>query len=130
MALNSVTFSDLDISFGVHPVTGDLLKKTGPNAIVQSILNLIQTNHFERPFHPEIGGNLRRLLFELADSVTANLLAEEIKDVIGNFEPRAQVINVYVVADIDGNGYNVTVESALQNLATPVSISTFLQRIR
>ena len=130
MAIGTRNFVDIDVSFGAHPVTGDVLKKTGTNAVVQSVLNLIQTNHFERPFHPEIGGNIRALLFELADNVTASLLSEEIKDVLTNFEPRVKVIAVYVEADPDNNGYNITVEAAIQNVATPIAISTFLGRLR
>ncbi len=132
MALIKTTtrqYSDFNISFIPHPVTGDIVKVTGANAVVQSILNLINTNHYERPFHPEVGGNIRRLLFELSDSVTANLLAEEIKDVIANFEPRATVIGVFVAAD-GNNGYNVTVECSINGITNPISITTFLERLR
>ena len=130
MALTSKAYSDIDISFMPHPVTKDVLKKTGAQAVVQSIANLVQLSHYEKPFHPEIGSNVRKLLFELADSVTANLLAEEIKTVIANFEPRATVLGVYVDTTPDGHGYNVTIEFSIVTLPNPISITVFLERLR
>ena len=127
--LQSRKFSDIDISFNINPVSGDILQKTGVNSVVQSIMNLVQTNHYARKFHPEIGGNVRKLLFELADSTTASLLASEITDVISNFEPRATNVRVFVNAD-GVNGFNVTIETSIQNLANPITVSFFLARLR
>lgn len=112
-------------------MTGDLTKVTGVNSIVQSIISLISTNHYERPFHPEIGGNVRKLLFELVDAVTANLLSKEIQDVLANFEPRAQVLNVIVQTNNAQDGYSVTIVFTVAGgISTPISIQTFLQRLR
>jgi phage baseplate assembly protein W len=123
-------FSDFALSFQPHPVTGDVVMLVGINSVVQSVMNLVQINHFEVPFHPEIGGNVRKLLFENIDPVTANLLSEEIKNVIANFEPRAQVINVLVEENIDSNGYNVTIQFYVVNNVSPISVSVFLERLR
>lgn len=130
MALNVRTYSDIDASFKAHPVTKDLLKKTGSNSIVQALANLVQLNHYEIPFHPEIGGNVRKFLFEPADPVTISLLAEEIKNLIGNFEPRVKVINVLVEGDVDETGFNVAIEFFIKNNPNPLTISLFLERIR
>src|SRR6185312_12306460 len=102
---------------------------TGIQAVVQSLMNLVQLNHYEVPFHPEIGGNVRKLLFENVDPITANLLSEEIKNVISNFEPRVQVIAVLVEATED-NGYQVTLQFYVVNNVEPIQISLFLERIR
>lgn len=123
-------YSDFDISFTPHPVTGDVLKVNGMQSVVQSVMNLVQLNHYEVPFHPEIGGNIRKLLFELADPVTANLLSEEIKNLITNFEPRAKVIDVLVESDIDNNGFNVTIMFFVLSNTQPLTISFFLTRVR
>lgn len=129
--LQTRLYSDFDVDFLPHPVTGDLLKKTGVNAVVQSIVDLVLTNHYERPFHPEIGSNVRKLLFDLMDGVTANLISEEIKDTLANFEPRAQVLNVIVSTDDTMDGYNVTIVFQVAGgISTPIEISVFLQRLR
>ena len=130
MPLATVTYSDIDDSFEPNPITGDLLKVTGPNSVVQSIINLVQINHYEKPFHPEIGGNIRKLLFEPLDNITSNLLANEIKLVIGNFEPRATVLGVYVQSNEDEDGYNILIEFSMVTVATPIQVSVFLGRTR
>lgn len=120
---------DASITLAPHPVTGDLLMVVGINAVVQAVTDLVQLNHYESPFHPEIGGNVRRLLFELADPTTANLLAEEITDVIQNFEPRASNVNVNVQAN-GTQGFDVTIIFNVVSNPNPVQIEFFLQRLR
>jgi phage baseplate assembly protein W len=124
------TYSDIDVSFEPHPITGDILKKTGSNAVVQALANLIQLNHYEKPFHPEIGGNIRKLLFEPADPLTLSLLSEEIKNLVANFEPRVNLINVIVESDVDAHQLNVTLEFFILNNPNPLTITVFLQRLR
>jgi phage baseplate assembly protein W len=87
-------------------------------------------NHYDKPFHPEIGGNVRKMLFENIDPVTANILAKEIKIVINNFEPRVAVQNVYVNENYDENGFDITIEFTIKNTAEPISVSFFLERLR
>lgn len=124
------TYKDIDLDFGLHPVKKDINKKIGPNAVVQSLKNLILLNHYEKPFKPEIGSNVRKLLFEPLDSMTANLLAREISDVINNFEPRVKLENVYVFENFEGNGFDVTIEFFLQNVPEPINLLFFLERLR
>ena len=130
MANNTRTFSDFNISFVPNPITGDLTKVTDINSVAQAIMDLVQLNHYEKPFHPEIGGNVRKLLFEPADAVTSGLIATEITNVINNFEPRATLLGVYVDATNNGNGFNVTIEFSVANVTNPVTITTFLERLR
>ena len=42
-------YSDLDLDFIAHPTTGDVVKKTGVDAIKRSVRNLILTNFYDRP---------------------------------------------------------------------------------
>lgn len=123
-------FSDFDVNFQPHPVTGDVLKKVGTNSVVQALMNLVQLNTFEKPFHPEIASGVRKLLFDPIDPITANALAVEIKVLIDNFEPRVNVINVYTNANYDENGYDVTIEFLLVNIDRPITVTVFLERLR
>lgn len=126
-----VQYSDVSITLNAHPVTGDFLVVTGVQSVVQSIMNLIQTNHYERPFHPEIGGNVNKLLFELADSATAAVLQQEITDVIQNFEPRCDLVQVNVQAQTQpAPGYQVTIIFHVTSNPAQVQIQFFLQRLR
>jgi len=129
---NTITtlYSDFNVNFNVNPITGDLLKVTGTNSVVQSLMNLVQVNYYEKPFHPEIGSNIRAMLFEQMDSLTSNALAKEIEVLVGNFEPRVSLNNVIVQADYDKNGYYIELDFNVLSLNNSFTISTFLQRLR
>jgi len=124
------TFRDLDLNFTIHPIRKDINTHKNEYAIINSVKNLVLTNHYERPFQPEIGSNIRRLLFENVDAVTASQIEREIVETISNFEPRVQVSKVTASADPDNNGYKVTLEFFVINNANPITINFFLERIR
>jgi len=130
MPLNTRTYSDLNMSFTPNPITQDILKVTGPNSVVQAVVNLVQLSHYDKPFHPEIGSNIRSLLFEQLDMVTADALAKEISYLLGNFEPRIKTKNVIVQSNSNLDGYDIEIEFYLLNLTSPLTISVFLQRLR
>ena len=123
-------FSDLDLNFTIHPVKKDINKNLGALAVINSIKNLILTNNYERPFQPEIGSNVRRLLFENLDTLTASTIETEINRMIENYEPRVSIIKTIVQADFDKNGFNVYMEFYIVNISAPVTINFFLERIR
>jgi phage baseplate assembly protein W len=123
-------YKDLDLAFIPHPIRKDVNKKTGYNAIIQSVKNLVLLSHYEKPFHPEIGGNIRKMLFEPLDPITANIIAKEIDDVITNFEPRVDLSSIDVTENYDGNGYDVIVTFFLLNTEEPIQTTIFLERLR
>jgi len=90
------TYIDLDLNFVKHPLTKDIGVKKDVSAIFTSLKNLVKTNNFERPFHPEIGCQLHSLLFEqMTPSVIASI-ERTIKYTIDNFEPRVELLSVTV----------------------------------
>ena len=123
-------FKDLDLNFNIHPVRKDISKSIGPMAVVNSIKNLILTNYYERPFQPDIGSNVRRLLFENLDNITATTIKDEIERTIVNYEPRATVKTINVTADYDNNGFKVYLEFFIVNQTAPIIINFLLERIR
>jgi phage baseplate assembly protein W len=123
-------FKDLDLNFTIHPVRKDINRVIGPMAVVNSIKNLILTNYYERPFQPDVGSNVRRLLFENLDNITATTLKNEIERTIANYEPRATVKAINVKADFDNNGFKVYLEFFIVNQTNPIVINFLLERIR
>ena len=69
---SSRVYKDLNLNFTRNPVTGDVATVTDVNAVKRSIRNLLLTNHYERPFHPEIGSDIPALLFENFGPITGN----------------------------------------------------------
>lgn len=124
------TYKDLDLLFNVHPIKKDVNKHTAEMAVINSIKNLVLTNHYERPFQPEIGSNVSKLLFEQLDFVTAAALEREIIQTIKNFEPRASVYRVKALPDYDNNGFTVDMEFTIINRTEPITITFFLDRVR
>jgi phage baseplate assembly protein W len=127
---NARSFKDLDLNFTIHPVKKDINTHKNEYAIINAVKNLVLTNHYERPFQPEIGSNIRRLLFENVDAVTASQIEREIVETITNFEPRVQISKVDVLPDSDNNGFKVELEFFVINNPSPITINFFLERIR
>ena len=123
-------FSDLDLDFIAHPTTKDVVRKTGEDAIKRSVRNLILTNHYERPFRSYLGSNVRKVLFDNINPMTATTLINFIKEVIINYEPRVSLTNVDVSVSIYNNGFDVTISYIILNRSQPVTIKLFLERIR
>ena len=121
---------DLDLNFKIHPIRKDINKNRAEIAVINSIKNLISTRHYEVPFQPELGCNVQKLLFEPLDSVTATLIEREISETITNFEPRAEVVSLTVLADFDNNGFKVEMLFKIVNRTDPVAIKFFLERVR
>jgi phage baseplate assembly protein W len=123
-------FRDLDLNFAIHPITKDVNIYKAEYAVINSVKNLILTNHFEKPFQPEVGSNIRRLLFENVDSIMAAQIEREIEETITNFEPRVQISSVVAVHAPDENGYKIRLEFFVINNPDPITINFFLERIR
>jgi phage baseplate assembly protein W len=88
------------------------------------------TQNYERPFHSEIGSQLRGLLFEPATPMLAMMLKRAISDTIINFEPRVKLIEVTVRLSPDNNSVNVTIEFSIINTVRPIQVNMTLKRTR
>ena len=124
-------YKDLDLFFDKKSVSKDIAKLTDIAAVKRSIRNLVLTNHYEKPFHPEIGSGVRDMLFEPMSALTAHVLTRQIENVIENFEPRARLVGVRSIPDYDRNSYSVSIEFYVVNTPTElVDLTIFLERLR
>jgi phage baseplate assembly protein W len=124
------TFKDLDLTFQPNPFTGDVIKRIDADAVKGSIVNLVSTMNYERPFHPELGSPVFSLLFELASPITAQIIRTAIINLITHFEPRADLTAVSVVPGDDQNSYAVSVQFSLANYNESFTINLLLERLR
>jgi len=130
MSLVARKYTDFDLNFGIHPVTKDILKKKDENSIAQSIKTLLLTSHYERPFNPDLGSNLKRFLFEPIDDVTTTLIRDSIFETLKNYEPRITIEEITATPNFDLDQYDVTITFFIKNVLDPITISFFLERIR
>lgn len=122
---------DSDGAVTVSGAKSDIEKVTDITAVKRSIRNLVLTNHYEKPFHPEIGCGVREILFELMTPISAHLLTRKVEDVITEYEPRAQLVGVKSTPDIDRNAYELTIEFYVLNAPTElVDLTILLERLR
>jgi len=126
----TVKYSDLDLDFGRNPVTNDVNELTNVEAVKRSVRNLINTTHFDRPFHPEIGGDVRTLLFEPMTPLTALNLQRKVEEVLVNFEPRISLVQVAANPNPDANSYDLSIYFYVIGTTELVQIQTFLERLR
>jgi len=123
-------YKDLNLDFLRNPTTSDVTKLEDVEAVKRSVKNLIQTNHYERPFHPEIGSDVRALLFENMTPLTALNLERKVAEVLINFEPRASIESIVASPDIDANRYHLQISFYVVGIQSPIVVETFLQRLR
>jgi phage baseplate assembly protein W len=123
-------YKDLDLNFTSHPVRKDVNILTDDNAIIASVRNLLFTNFYERLFQPDIGSNLKALLFENMDYLTSVKIQRAITETINNYEPRVTISKLSVKPEYDSNSYACDMEFIILNKADPIRITFFLERVR
>ncbi len=121
-------YIDFDLDFGKHPAHGDLLTVKKTTAISRSINNLIRTQAGERLFQPGIEGGLNALLFEPYGALTDSRIKKTIKQVIGKYEPRADVKMVTVESDESNNAYSIQIIYVPDNDVQETTIEVYLER--
>lgn len=130
MATLKKIYSDLDLTFNRQPLNGDVSLVYDSRSVINSVKNLLLTNFFERPFQPNLGSSLNNMLFEQVSPNMETTIKREISDVIANFEPRIKIDDIFVLANIDKNGYEVTLRFFIGNNVQPTQVSVFLERNR
>jgi phage baseplate assembly protein W len=128
---NARQYTDLDLNFTRKNSNSDVNILTDVQAVKRSLRNLVLLNYYEKPFHPEIAGGIRQMLFENITPVVSIIIAKQIEQVIANYEPRARLVSVKAFPDYDRNAYNVVIEFYVVNTPTElVDMSVMLERLR
>lgn len=127
----SRTIKDLDFVFGIHPLSKDVRKKTNIDAIKQSIKALVLMNHYDKPFHPDIGCDVYKSLFEPFEGrFTETLMRSYIEHVIEAYEPRADINKIDFDVQEDNNFFGITIWFTPTGETTSVSVDIFLRILR
>jgi len=127
---SSKIFKDLNLDFQQNTATKDIQKMLDVESVKRSVRNLINLNHYEKPFHPEIGSNLRGMLFENITPQMSHAITKEIDLLIRNYEPRAKLVQVATMPNFDRNAYAATISFFVQNAPDRITVESFLERLR
>ena len=122
----SRAFKDISLSFSPHPVTKDLPVLTNERAVIRSVRNLVETIPTERYFNPILGTDIRDTLFSNYDRAEVMMIEDQIRETLGNFEPRVSNVGATVKAIPDDNTFNVTVFFDINGLDLPTQSFSFL----
>ena len=135
-------FKDIDLDFGRNMVTNDVNTIEDVIAIKRSVKNLVQTNFYERLFHPELGCGVRQLLFENYSPLTSIYLRRKLEEVLVNYEPRISLtsiiinddsedlLNPQILDDVDKNQLRVDIHFYVVGVPGPQTVNIQLQRLR
>lgn len=126
-----IIYSDIDISFRAHPVTGNLIMRKNKEAIAQSLKNLVMMDKYDDLTNPNIFTDVNYSLFELMDDVQLTFIKGRIENTINNYEPRATLLDVrYNVPADNPNAVIFTIYYLPQNAIEAETVDIFLERIR
>lgn len=128
--LKEPVFKDIPLSFTAHPVTGNVKALVNRDAVKQSVKNIVLTNFYERPYSPNLGGDIISQLFENMDPITEYNIAKNIRQALDNYEPRAIIDEIKSDFFQDENAINITITFRVRNDANPISVNVLLDRIR
>ena len=134
-SLTTFTYRDFSLFFTKNPVTGDVSTITDVQDVKRSVRNLVLTNEFDRPFHPEIASHVRDLLFQPFTAITYNLLRNRIDKILEIYEPRARLTRIEIddreFQNMDNNTLSVKIFFTLLNAPTnEENVDIMLERIR
>lgn len=126
-----ILFSDIDLRFQAHPITGRLNVLKNEDAIKQSVKNVVLYNFYEKPYNVDFGGNILDMLFEPLTPLSVVTIKEAIRSTINNYEPRANLIDVKIKPiDTDNNTVDVSIIFSILNNPEPLSTSIIVEKVR
>jgi len=105
----SKPFKDISATFQSNPLNSDIIALKNENAISRSIRNLILTKLGDKPFQPDLGSEVYESLFETLDQITASSIQQQIENTIIKYEPRINLKDVLVKANIPNNAFDVLI---------------------
>lgn len=129
-AKKNARYSDVSIAFGLNPFTEDVTRITDVDAVKRSVKNLVLTDKYERLLDPDIGGDVRRTLFEPMTPLTEGVLQDYITEVIENYEPRCLLESVTIQSNYDNNAYSVTIRFRIDTSENIQTLDFLLERVR
>ena len=123
-------YQDFKKNLELSPVSADITVWKDEDAVKDSIKNLILTDKGERLMQPNLGGNIRAMLFENITPSTLLLIQDQVRTTIQLHEPRAELIDVIATSNIDDNAVAVRIVFYVRNVQQPITLDVFLERTR
>ena len=119
-------FKDISMSFQTNPLNDDLIALKNASAIARSIRNIVFTQPGEKFFNPNFGSRVSESLFDNVDNTSADVIRDQIRSSIRNFEPRVNLLRVVVAPNFDENEMNVKITYEIIGIDVPPQQLSFV----
>ena len=119
-------FKDISMSFQTNPLNDDLIALKNSSAIARSIRNIVFTRPGEKFFNPNFGSRISESLFDNVDNTSADVIRDQIRSSIRNFEPRVNLLRVVVAPNFDENEMNVKITYEIIGIDVPPQQLSFV----
>ena len=119
-------FKDISATFQTNPLNDDLIAIKNETAIARSIRNIVFTLPGEKFFDEDFGSDISQALFENIDDISANIIQDQIRDSITNYEPRVRLIDVITKPNFDNNQFDVSIVYEIIGIDIPAQELQFV----
>lgn len=126
--LKNRDYKDVALTMFQHPMSRDVGKKSAASAVKQAIESILRTNKFERPFQPELGCDILKLLFEPMNPITEIRIKQVVSAALMRSEPRADIQDITVTGQEEMNRYVVRIIFTLNSSPAPEKMDVILER--
>lgn len=125
-----ISFSDVNLGFFPHPLTGNVDPKINIEAIRQAVKVLFLLNPYDVPFNKSSFTDMKRYLFENINHLTASNIVKRIEWAVKTFEKRVKFISAAVIPFDTDDGFEVTVTYQIKALNFTDTLTHRFQRVR
>ena len=119
-------FKDISATFQTNPLNDDLIAMKNESAIARSVRNIVFTLPGEKFFDEYSGSDISQALFENIDDISANIIQDQIRDSITNYEPRVRLIDVITKPNFDNNQFDVSIVYEIIGIDVPTQELQFV----
>jgi phage baseplate assembly protein W len=119
-------FKDISATFQTNPLNDDLIAMKNESAIARSVRNIVFTLPGEKFFDEDFGSDISQALFENIDDISANIIQDQIRDSITNYEPRVRLIDVITKPNFDNNQFDVSIVYEIIGIDVPAQELQFV----
>lgn len=94
--------------------TGRVIANGGADRLHQSIYVILSTAKGERFLLPDFGSNLHLRVFEQNDYILKDLIQLDIREALGKWEPRIEILSIDIDSGVGGNTLPVSINYKLK----------------
>ena len=87
---------------------------------------MVETIPSEKFFNPNLGSNVYSSLFEFVDYGTASVIEDQIRNVVQNYEPRVERVEVNAYPEPDSNNFEIYVKFNIIGQQFPTQQFSFI----